>query len=143
MRRTLVSALLVGGMLIVGAGTAGASNGAVTIHFEKEGSKGHYLGTACDGGTIEMQLADPKLVGHVQHFTATVWLDCPDQELLTASLVGRFNRQTGKTVLNGTVVSGWFEGAQVHEEGQLIAYDEETEVATFEGTIKVMPGSAA
>src|ERR687887_379258 len=49
---------------------------------------------------------------------------------------------SGKTVLNGEVVSGWRSGARVHEEGQLVAFDATTMVATFLGTVQLLPGSA-
>jgi hypothetical protein len=120
------------------AGTARASNGTVVIPFEKHWvGPGHYVGTACGDGTIDMQISDSSVTGNVQHFTATVQLVC-EAGALTAVLDGSFNFSTGKTVLNGTVVSGWLAGAQVHEEGQLVAFDP----LTFVGTVQLMPGSA-
>ena len=121
------------------AGTATASNAAVVISFEKHWiAPGHYVGTACDGGTIDMQLSNSSVTGNVQQFTATVQLACAGRGALTAVLDGSFNFSTGKTVLNGTVVDGWLAGAQVHEEGQLVGLDP----FTFVGTVQLMPGSA-
>jgi hypothetical protein len=139
MRRILLVALLAISALVASAGTATASNDAIVITFEKHWvGPGHYVGTACDGGTIDMQLADSSVTGNVQHFTATVRLECAGARSLTAVLDGSFNFSTGKTVLNGTVVDGWLAGAQVHEEGQLVALDP----LTFVGTVQLLPGSS-
>ena len=139
MRRILLVTLLAMGALVVSAGTGTASNAAIVISFEKHSvGPGHYVGTACDGGTIDMQLANSSVTGNVQHFTATVRLECTGGRALTAVLDGSFNFSTGKTVLNGTVVDGWLAGAQVHEEGQLVGFDP----LTFVGTVQLMPGSA-
>jgi hypothetical protein len=40
--------------------------------------------------------------------------------------------------MNGTVVDGFLQGAQVHEEGQLV----NPGTLAFEGTIQVMPSTA-
>jgi hypothetical protein len=137
MRRLLV-VLLAAGALAGLAGTATASSGAIVISFEKHSvGPGHYVGTACGGGTIDMQLSDSSVTGNVQHFAATVRLACSGMAL-TAALDGSFNFSTGKTVLNGLVVDGSLAGAQVHEEGQLVGL----EPLTFVGTVQVMPGSA-
>jgi len=139
MRRILLVAVLAISALVASAGTATASNAAIVIPFEKHWvGPGHYVGTACDGGTIDMQLADSSVTGNVQHFTATVRLECAGGRSLTAVLDGRFNFSTGKTVLNGTVVGGWLAGAQVHEEGQLVGLDP----LTFVGTVQLLPGSS-
>jgi hypothetical protein len=126
------------------ATTATASNDVIVLSFEKQGSviDSHYVGTIAGGATIDMQLSDESFTGNVQHFTATVELEWPDGRDLSALLEGRFNGSTGKTVLNGEVVSGWLQGARVHEEGQLVAFNGVTMVATFRGTVQLMPGSA-
>lgn len=137
--RNVVLLLLAVGMLASLAGTAAASNAAIVIPFAKHNvGPGHYVGTACGGGTIDMQLSDSSVTGNEQHFNATVRLVCAGGAL-TAELDGRFNFSTGKTVLNGSVVDGWLAGAQVHEEGQLVEF----EPLTFVGTVELMPGSAA
>lgn len=119
-------------------GSALASNAATVIPFEKQWvGPGHYVGTAGDDGTIEMFIDDSSFTGDVQHFTATVLLSFPDRSL-TAILKGRFNFDTGRAVLNGSVVEGWLEGAQVHEESQLVDFNP----LTFVGTVQLMPGSA-
>jgi hypothetical protein len=136
--RILLVVLLAASAMGISTGSAAASNAVIVIPFEKHWvGPGHYVGTACDGGTIDMQLSNSSVTGNVQHFTATVQLALSGRSL-TAVLDGRFNFSTGKTVLNGTVVNGWLAGAQVHEEGQLVALDP----LTFVGTVQLMPGSA-
>jgi hypothetical protein len=137
--KSLVLALLAAGALAGFAGTATASDASLVIPFEKHWvGPGHYVGTACDGGAIDMQLSNSSVTGDVQHFTATVQLSCPARGASTAVLDGRFNFTSGRTVLNGSVVDGWLAGAQVHEEGQLVDLDP----LTFVGTVRLMPGSA-
>jgi hypothetical protein len=136
--RKFVVVMLAAGALAGLAGTATASSGAIVIPFEKHSvGPGHYVGTACGGGTIDMQLSDSSVTGNEQHFAATVQLVCTGLSL-TAALDGSFNFSTGKTVLNGLVVDGSLAGAQVHEEGQLVGLDP----FTFVGTVQLMPGSA-
>lgn len=115
-----------------------ASNAVTVIPFEKHWvGPGHYVGTAGDDGTIEMFVYDSSVTGDVQHFTATLLLTFPDRSL-TAILDGRFNFNTGRVVLNGSVVEGWLQGARVHEESQLVGFNP----LTFVGTVQLMPGSA-
>ena len=57
---------------------------------------------------------------------------------LTPALDGQFNFTTRQTVLNGVVVDGWWSGAQIHEEGKVVAFSP----LTFVGTVMVMRGSA-
>lgn len=131
-------ALLAVGAVVASTGTAAASNAVIVIPFEKHWvGPGHYVGTACDGGSIDMQLSNSSVTGDVQHFTATVQVALPGRSL-TAVLDGSFNFSTGKTVLNGAVVDGWLAGARVHEEGRLVGFDP----LTFVGTVQLMPSSA-
>ena len=67
-----------------------------------------------------------------------------------AHIEGTQNNQTRHAVLNGTVIDGWLLGAQVHVTFDVIdAVPEESCVAEaptntrcFQGTIRIMPGSA-
>jgi opacity protein-like surface antigen len=128
------------------ASSAPASSSALVIPFEKHAvGSGHYIGTAGDGGTIEMQVYDSSFTGGdpatsdhwVQHFKATLQLTVGGQSL-TAALEGQFNFTTLQTVINGVVVDGWLSGAQVHEEGTVTGFSP----LTFVGTVRLMPGSA-
>jgi hypothetical protein len=124
------------------AAPAWASNAAIVIPFEKHWVEpGHYVGSACDGGTIEMFVYDSSITGGVQHFTATLNLSVGTRSL-TAILDGRFNFSTGRVVLNGVVVDGWLKGAQVHEESRYTGDDPDTGGPVFAGTVQLMPSSA-
>jgi hypothetical protein len=136
-RPAIVVALAVAALTVL-APTGSASNSPVLIPFEKHRvGPGHYVGTACDGGTIEMQVSNSSVTGNVQHFDATIWATVPGHSF-TAVLRGTFDFSTGKTLLNGTVTEGWLAGAQAHEQGQLVDPD----TLTFTGTLQLLPASA-
>jgi hypothetical protein len=138
MKKLVILVVLGLGVLGVSARTSWASNAAIVIPFQKHNvGPGHYVGTAGNDGTIDMQLSNSSTTGNVQHFTALVMVTA-DGHSLTAVLNGRFNFTTGRTILNGTVIDGWLAGAQVHEMGQLVALNP----LTFTGTVQLMPGSA-
>jgi hypothetical protein len=141
MKRVLLVLLAVAALATF-VGSAAASNAVIVLPFTKQGSviDSHYVGTAAGGAALDMQLSDKYWTGEVQHFTATETLVWPDGRSLTAVLDGCFNNITGATVLNGQVTSGWLQGAQVHEEGQLIGFS--YPIASFAGTVQLMPGSA-
>jgi opacity protein-like surface antigen len=131
--------------LTVAAAGVSASSSSLVIPFEKHAvGPGHYIGTAGDGGTIEMQVYDSRFTGGdpetsdhwIQHFKATLRLTVGGQSL-TAALDGQFNFTTRQTVLNGVVVDGWLSGAQIHEEGKVASFSP----LTFVGTVMVMRGS--
>jgi hypothetical protein len=120
---------------------ASASRAAIVVPFEKHWvGDGHYVGTAGDGGTIEMWVYDVSFNGNIQRFRVTLELSL-DRRSLTATLAGHFNFSTGRVVMNGTVVDGWLEGAQVHEEGRYAGDDPDTGGPIFVGTVRLMPGS--
>jgi hypothetical protein len=68
-----------------------------------------------------------------------------------AHIEGKQNNQTQKAVLNGTVIAGWLVGAQVHVTFDVIVPPTGTSCVPgapvnntcFQGTIRVMPGSAS
>ena len=61
----------------------------------------------------------------------------------TALIQGTQNNNTGHAVLNGVVTEGWLVGAQVHVTFEVITPCEfGTRNVCFQGTIRVMPGSA-
>ena len=146
--RKIIAPLVLGlAALAVTASSASASSSSIVIPFEKHAvGPGHYVGTAGDGGTIEMQVydssftgGDPETSDHwIQHFKATLRLTVGGQSL-TAALDGQFNFTTRQTVLNGVVVDGWLSGAQIHEEGKVTGFSP----LTFVGTVMLMRGSAS
>ena len=84
--------------LPIAASPATASNAATVITFEKHwvgGPPSHYVGTTSDGGTIEMWVHDPSVVGNVQKFTAELRLSIDDSSLtamLSASSTSALGR---------------------------------------------------
>jgi hypothetical protein len=56
----------------------------------------------------------------------------------TALTSGIWNTDIGQVTLNGRVVSGYLDGAQVHEQGHLI----DPTTLTFAGVIQLMPATA-
>ena len=146
MRKMIALLVLALAALGISASGVSASSAPVVIPFEKHAvGPGHYVGTAGDGGTIEMQVYDSRFTGGdpetsdhwVQHFKAILQLTVGGQSL-TAALEGQFNFTTLQTVLNGVVVDGWLSGARVHEEGKVTGFSP----LTFVGTVMVMRGSA-
>lgn len=146
MRKSFALLVFVVAALAVSVSGVSASNSSIVIPFEKHAvGPGHYVGTAGDGGTIEMQVYDSRFTGGdpetsdhwVQHFNATLRLTVGGQSL-TATLEGQFNFTTRQTVLDGVVLDGWLSGAQVHEEGKLTGFSP----LTFVGTVRLMRGSA-
>ncbi|CAN5886988.1 hypothetical protein BH24BAC1_BH24BAC1_13750 [soil metagenome] len=90
-------------------------------------------------GDLETRLLSLTETGPVWHVTFD-WIVTADDpaKSFTARLKGTLHTKTGKVVMNGEVIEGWLEGAQVHEEGQLI----DPETYAFEGKIRIMAGSA-
>lgn len=111
----------------------------VLITFEKSLLKeGKWEGTV-DGditGILTTELIDLKVTGPIWHVVFDWIIDAGDQSF-TARLNGTLNNNTGKVVMNGTIVDGWLKGARVHEEGQLV--DPDPEKLGFEGTIQINP----
>ena len=61
----------------------------------------------------------------------------------TAEIEGKQNNQTDTAVLNGVVTEGWLVGARVHVEFDVIGSCAGKPAGPcFQGTIRVMPGSA-
>jgi hypothetical protein len=128
-------------VLAIATTPASASRGAIVVPFEKHWvGPGHYVGTAGNGGTIEMWVYDVSFSGNIQRFSATLDLSLDDGALM-ATVAGQFNFSTGRVVLNGQVTDGWLSGAQVHEESSYVGDDPETGGPIFAGTVRLMPGS--
>lgn len=90
-------------------------------------------------GDLRTELITSRETGKILHVEFD-WIITADDEdkSFTAKLYGTLNNNTGKVVMNGTVIEGWLMGARVHEEGQL------TDPATgrFEGTIQINPATS-
>jgi hypothetical protein len=147
--RRPVSVLLVvmlAGLLSVGLASAAPASAAapLMLTFEKAAvAPGVWEGmvsgdvdgdlrtvlTACTGPT--------PCAGQIWHVEFD-WIIAAGPESFTAHLRGTLDTLTGQVVMNGTVVDGFLQGAQVHEEGQLV----NPATLGFEGTIRVMPATA-
>ncbi len=90
-------------------------------------------------GQLQTRLLSLRVSGVIWHVEFDWIVTSPNPaESFTARLTGTVNTKTGKVVMNGMVVEGYLEGAQVHEEGQLT----NPETWRFEGKIRVMPATA-
>ncbi len=90
-------------------------------------------------GELETRLLNLRVTGVIWQveFDWIITAANPAQSF-TARLSGTLNTKTGKVVMNGVVIDGYLEGAQVHEEGLLI----DQAASRFEGTIRVAPQTA-
>ncbi len=108
------------GVVAFGAAQASASSAPIVIPYAKtcDEAVGHCVGTAGDGGTIEMQVTSFRATGNAAQLTAT--------ETITVggiSFTAEMNvhvSPAGFIVLNGTVTEGSFAGAQVHQRSNLV-----------------------
>jgi hypothetical protein len=89
-------------------------------------------------GDLETRLLSLRVSGPIWHVEFDWIVSSAAGTSFTARLNGTLNTKTGKVVMNGTVIDGYLEGAQVHEEGLLI----DAIASKFEGTIRIAPQSA-
>jgi hypothetical protein len=146
-RRSFVSLFLAFGLLVAIGITpvAAQPNAPVNLTFDKAavdpGNPGVWLGTVSGDieGTLETTLLDVRETGQVWHIEFEFDINADDpSESFTAHLNGILNLNTGRVVMNGTVIDGYLEGARVHEEGQLVDPD----TLQFQGLIRIMPATA-
>ncbi len=111
------------GIVTLGAAPASASSAPIVIPYEKtcDETTGHCLGTAGDGGTIEMQVTSFQTTGKRAQITVTVWVTVGDISF-TAEMRGHTS-PAGVVVLNGTVTDGSFAGARVHQRSELVGIE--------------------
>ncbi len=138
--------VMLAGLVSIGlslAAPAGAT-APLTLTFEKEAvAAGEWEGTVSgdvDGDlrTVLTSCTGPNPCSAQVWNVEFDWIIDAGAQSFTAHLSGILNTQTGKVVMNGTVVAGYLQGAQVHEEGQLV----NAATLRFEGTISVMPATA-
>jgi len=139
--RTILIVLVLALALLPQAVAAG-NNAPVNLTFSKQSSGiGTWEGTVSGDleGQLTTVLTDIRVSGPIWHVEFDWIVDADDDAYdFTAHLGGVLNTKTGSVVMNGTVVEGWLIGAQVHEEGQLV----DPATLGFEGTIRIMPGTA-
>jgi hypothetical protein len=145
------------GVAGVGAQTQASGGAPVEVTFTKwitafpalvgvtgGDAKGTFVGTVLsidpfDNGTIVDLEARYEVIA-----------DDPAHSFV-AHIEGKQNNQTQKAVLNGTVIAGWLVGAQVQATFDVIVPAAGTSCVPgapvnspcFQGTIRVMPGSAS
>jgi hypothetical protein len=127
--------------IAAGASSATASNEPVRIQFDKSISNPDtftWTGTVSGdvSGGLTTQLTSLRVSGPVWHVTFD-WIIDAGERSFVADLSGTLNTNTGRVVMNGTVVEGWLLGARVHEQGQLV----DPATLRFVGDIRVMPAS--
>jgi hypothetical protein len=143
MRRTillLAAVIAVASLNAAAAPQAGASSAPVQLTFDKSAvSAGVWQGTVAGdlSGGLTTVLTELRIAGPVGHVRFD-WIVDAGGSSFVADLRGTLNTETGAVVMNGTVVEGFLEGAQVHEEGQLV----DPAALRFRGTIRLMPASA-
>lgn len=145
MRRLMVVSLLllaVGSVGAMGASTAAAESAPVRLSFDKsilDPAAGVWQGsTAGDvAGALRTELRGLQVTGPIWHVSFD-WIVTAGPQSFTARLSGILNTATGTVVMNGTVIDGWLEGAQVHEAGRLV----DPVTLRFQGSIRLMPATA-
>ena len=139
MKRILWLAAVVG-VVAFGAVQASASSAPIVIPYAKtcDATVGHCVGTAGDGGTLEMQVTSFRATGDAAQLTFTERIAVGDISF-TAEMSGHAS-PAGFIVLNGTVTDGSFAGAQVHQRSDLVGIDGTT--STWTGELQLMPASA-
>lgn len=128
------------GVVAFGAGQASASSAPIVIPYAKtcDETVGHCVGTAGDGGTLEMQITSFRATGRAAQLTLTEWITVGDISF-TAEMKGHVS-PAGFIVLNGTVTEGSFAGAQVHQRSNLASAAGTT--TSWTGGLRLMPASA-
>ena len=138
MKRILGLAAVIG-VVAFGAAQASASSAPIVIPYAKTcDASGHCVGTAGNGGTLEMQVTSFRATGDAAQLTLTERITVGDISF-TAEMNGHVS-PAGFIVLNGTVTDGSFAGAQVHQRSNLVGIDGST--TSWTGELRLMPASA-
>lgn len=139
---SLISIFLLAVVFGVAIRPAQAADAApVYLTFAKSDPDGNYVWNGTVGGDINGELETVLLDFSASSKILNVefdWIVSAGAYSFTARLSGVLDTETGKVVMNGTIIDGWMKGAQVHEEGQLVDLD----TSGFAGTIRIMPASA-
>ena len=142
MKRVVVLFVIAVAAMGAGATNAAASNEPVRLDFDKSISDpvGFVWSGSVSGdvsGGLTTRLTDLRVSGPVWHVRFD-WIIDAGERSFVADLTGTLNTNTGRVVMNGTVVEGWLLGAQVLEQGRLV----DPATLRFVGAISVMPGTA-
>ena len=136
----LAAVVAVVAVVALGAVQASASSAPIVIPYAKtcDETVGHCVGTAGDGGTLEMQVTSFRPTGDAAQLTFTESVTVGDISF-TAEMSGHAS-PAGFIVLNGTVTEGSFAGAQVHQRSNLVGIEGTTTAWT--GELQLVPASA-
>jgi hypothetical protein len=128
------------GVVAFGAAQASASSTPIVITYAKTCNEatGQCVGTAGDGGTLEMQITSFRATGSAAQLTLTEKIRVEDISF-TAEMKGLVS-PAGFIVLNGTVTDGSFVGAQVHQRSNFVSGPATASVWT--GELQLLPASA-
>jgi len=128
--------------LAIGASAASASNAPLQVDFVKHLVNPATLtfnGTTSGAvtGTLTSHVVSLNRVDGPVYNITFEWEISAGDHSFTALTDGTWNTDIGQVTLNGTVISGYLDGAQVHEQGHLI----DPNTLTFAGVIKLMPAT--
>jgi hypothetical protein len=136
----LAAVAAVVGVVAFGAAQASASSAPIVIPYAKtcDETVGHCVGSAGNGGTLEMQITSFRASGNAAQLTLTEWITVGNISF-RAEMNGTVS-PAGFIVLNGTVTEGSFAGAQVHQRSNLVGIEGTTTAWT--GKLQLVPASA-
>ena len=136
----LLAVVGVVGLAAFGAAQASASSAPIVISYAKicDETVGHCVGTAGNGGTLEMQVTSFRATGDGADLTLTEWITV-GSITFTAEMYGH-RSPAGFIVLNGTVTEGSFAGSQVHQRSNLLGGP--VTASQWAGELRLMPASA-
>lgn len=100
---------------------------------DEDGDPGTYAGVLLRRTPLNDQIAELEAQYQVIN---------PSGHSFTALIEGKSHIPTGSAVLNGVVTEGWSLGAQVHVTFDRVPCAQAPNGVCFQGTIRVMPGSA-
>jgi hypothetical protein len=128
------------GVVAFGAAQASASSAPIVIPYAKtcDETVGHCIGTAGNGGTLEMQVTSFRATGKAGQLTFAEEIMVGEISF-TAEMNGHAS-PAGFIVLNGRVTEGSFAGAEVHQRSDLVSLVGTTSAWT--GELRLMPASA-
>jgi hypothetical protein len=133
----LVAVVAVVGVVAFGAAQASASSAPIVIPYEKKCTGGVCDGPAGDDGTLHMEVTGYRSTGDAAQLTVTERITDGDISF-TAEMTGHFS-PAGFIVLNGTVTSGSFAGARVHQRSNFVSADATSD--SWVGELRLMPAS--
>jgi hypothetical protein len=137
----LAITLLIALVDVFAAGPAAAQPKPLVVTFEKhlvDPTNLVFQGTAGgrSKGALESRMVPGSLTidGPVWRFAFDWAVDATaEHKSFVARTTGTFDTSTGRVVMDGVVTEGWYEGAPVHEEGQLL----DAGTFTFAGELQI------